>query len=69
MLMQGVANLTHLTTITLFPYATCDNALKRRKGLLESLAQKHNHLKDKATRHMRILNVVPQGGVNFMFIL
>jgi len=69
MLARGVANLAHLTTTTLFPYAIVTNALKRHKRLLESLAQKHNHLKDKTIKHKRILNVVPQCGVNFMFIL
>jgi hypothetical protein len=47
MLVQGVANLAHLTTTTLFPYTISDNALKRHKGLQEPPAQKHNHLKDK----------------------
>jgi hypothetical protein len=47
MLVQGVANLTHLATTTLFPYTISDNALKRHKGLQETLAKKHNHLKDK----------------------
>jgi len=69
MLAWGVANLAHLTTTTLFPCAIGDNALKRHKRLLESLAQKHNHLKDKTIKHRRILNVVPQVGVNFVFIL
>jgi hypothetical protein len=39
MLGQGVANLAHPTTITLFPYATSDNAWKRHKGLLEPLEE------------------------------
>jgi hypothetical protein len=39
MLTCGVANLAHPTTITLFPYATNDNALKRYKRLLEPLEE------------------------------
>jgi hypothetical protein len=56
-----VVNLAHLATTILFPYAIGDNALKRYKGLLESLAQKQNHLNDRTTRHRHILYVVPQG--------
>jgi hypothetical protein len=54
MLAQGVANLAHLTTITLFLYTIDDNALKRHRGLLEPLAHKHNHLKDRTIRHKHI---------------
>jgi hypothetical protein len=32
LLTCGVANLAHLTTITLFPYAIGDNTLKRHRG-------------------------------------
>jgi hypothetical protein len=39
MLTRGVANLAHPTTITLFPYATSDNALKRHRRLLEPLEE------------------------------
>jgi hypothetical protein len=39
MLTGGVANLAHPTTITLFPYATNDNALKRYKRLFEPLEE------------------------------
>jgi hypothetical protein len=39
MLTWGVANLAHPTTITLFPYATSDNALKRHRRLLEPLEE------------------------------
>jgi hypothetical protein len=62
-------NLAHLVTTILFPYVIGDNALKRHRGLLEFLTQKHNHLKDTITKHRHVLNVVPQGGVNFKFLL
>ncbi len=50
-LVWGVPKLAHLDTTTLFPYATSDNGLKSQRRLLESPTQKHNHLKDKTTRH------------------
>jgi hypothetical protein len=54
MLTQGVANLAHPATTTLFPYIIGDNAFKRHKGLLEPPAQKHIHLKYRTTRHRHI---------------
>jgi hypothetical protein len=63
MLALGVANLVHPTTTTLFPYAIGDNGLKRHRGLLKSPIQKHNHLNDKATKH---LNCDPRVGLKFL---
>jgi len=49
-----VHELAHLDTTTLSPYATNDNGLKSQRRFLESPTEKHNHLKDKITRHKHI---------------
>jgi hypothetical protein len=53
-LVWGIARLAHPNTITFLSYVIGDSALKSTNKLLESLASKNNHLKDRTTRHKRI---------------
>ncbi len=68
-LVQGVTKLAHPNTITFFSYVIGDNDLKINKGLLESLAKKHNDLKDRTTRCKHIYKLVPHVGVKLKFLL
>jgi hypothetical protein len=50
----NIASLEHLDIDLLFPFSFGDNILRRHRGILKPLAQKQNHLKHKAIRHMHI---------------
>jgi len=52
--LRDVVGLTYLDTTTLLPTTTNDNTSKKNSGMFESLAQKQNHWKDKATKYVRI---------------
>jgi len=54
MLAWGIANLEHPNAKSIFLIVLGDNSFKRRRGMLESNAPKNNHMKDKATKYIRI---------------
>jgi hypothetical protein len=54
MIVKGIVGLEHLDINLLFPSALGDNTFRWHREILEPHVQKKNHLKDIATRHMRI---------------
>jgi hypothetical protein len=52
--LRGVIGLKYLDITTLLPTTTNDNTLKKNSGMFESLAQKQNDWKDKATKYVCI---------------
>jgi hypothetical protein len=54
MLAQGIVGLEHPIAKSIFLIMPDDNSFKRHRKMLETNALRNNHLKDKATKYIRI---------------